>query len=136
MFNEFKEFLVKTNAIALAVGVIIGAAAGKLVTAFVDDLIMPLISLAIPGGNWRDAILKLKDVPDPKDPTKMIPTGIKYGDLLGNMVDFIIISLVVFLIVKFIVRPAPDAPTKTCGECKETIPADALKCKFCTSTQG
>ena len=105
MLGEFKEFLTKTNALALAVGVIIGAAAGKIVTKLVEDIMMPLISLVLPAGDWREAQMILVSNPDPK-----LVKALKYGDFMGAVVDFIFIALAVFLIVKFLLRPAPEAP--------------------------
>ena len=110
MFEEFKAFLTKTNALALAVGVIIGAAAGKIVTKLVEDIMMPLIGLILPAGDWRDAQIVLKEVADPKNAGKTLVTAIKYGDFIGAVIDFAFIALVVFLITKFILRPAPEAP--------------------------
>ena len=110
MLEEFKAFLTKTNALALAIGVIIGAAAGKIVTKLVEDIMMPIIGLILPAGDWRDAQVVLKEVADPKNPGKMLVTAIKYGDFTGAVVDFVFIALAVFLIIKFVVRPAPEAP--------------------------
>ena len=127
MLKEFKEFLLKTNALALAVGVIIGGAVGKVVTSLVGDVLMPIISLAIPGGAWREAKLILRHNPE---------TAISYGSFIGAIVDFTIIAFVVFMITKALLKPAPAAPappTKTCPECQETIPAAAKRCRACTS---
>ena len=133
MWNEFKTFLLKTNAFALAVGVIIGAATGKVVSAIVADLLMPVISLAIPSGSWREAQFVLSQTTGPDG--KPILNAIRYGDVLGNVVDFVIIAFVVFLLTKALIREkAPDAPsTKTCSECKEAVAADARRCKWCTA---
>ena len=89
MLNEFKAFLTKTNALALAVGVIIGAAAGKIVTKLVEDIIMPLIGMILPAGDWREAQIVLKEVADPKNPGKMLITAVKYGDFMGAVIDFV-----------------------------------------------
>ena len=133
MWNEFKGFLLKTNALALAIGVIIGAATGKVVSAMVADLLMPIISLLIPSGDWRAAQLVLTETTGPDG--KPVVNAIRYGDLLGNVLDFVIIAFVVFLITKALLRekPAPTPTTKVCPECKETIAADARRCKWCTA---
>lgn len=131
MLKEFKEFLLKTNALALAVGVIIGAAVGKVVSSIVSDLLMPVIGLMIPGGAWREMswVLSRKADGSPAN-------AITYGAFIGNVVDFVIVAAVVFMITKAIIKPAPAAPgppMKECPECKESIPAAARKCRACAS---
>jgi large conductance mechanosensitive channel len=125
--KEFREFLLKQNVVALAAGVVIGAAIGKVVTGIVDDVIMPLIGVLLPGnGEWRQAKLALGGSGN----------AIAYGDLLGRLVDFGIVAFIVFLVLKAFVRPAPApaAPaTKTCPECLETVPAAARRCRACAS---
>jgi large conductance mechanosensitive channel len=133
MLEEFKAFLTKSNALALAVGVIIGAATGKVVTGVVDDFLMPIISLVLPSGDWREAKLVLRTVTDVKG--KISVSAISYGHLIGTFIDFIFISLIVFLILKAFVKPPPPGPpNKSCPECLETIPAEARKCKACGSS--
>ena len=133
MWNEFKAFLLKTNAFALATGVIIGAATGKVVSALVADLLMPVVSLLIPSGSWREAefVLSRTTAPD----GKLVVNAIRYGDVLGNVVDFTIIAFIVFLITKALLRekPATAPRTKTCPECRETIALEARRCKWCTT---
>jgi large conductance mechanosensitive channel len=133
MWNDFKAFLLKTNAFALAVGVIIGAATGKVVSAIVADVLMPLLSLVIPSGSWREAQIVLTQSVGPDG--KPVVNAIRYGDLLGNLVDFVIIAFVVFLITKTLLRekPAPTPATKTCSECQEVVAAAARRCKWCTA---
>ena len=131
MYREFREFLLKQNALALAVGVIIGAAIGKVVSSLAADVLMPIISLGLPQGDWRAAkiILSQSVGPDGKD----VVNAINYGAFVGTIVDFVIVAFVVFLIVRQLLKPAPEAPTKVCTFCRETIPAEATKCKACTS---
>jgi large conductance mechanosensitive channel len=132
MIKEFREFLLKTNALALAVGVIIGGAVGKVVSSIVSDLLMPLIGLMVPGGAWREASFVLTRKPD-----GAAAAQITYGAFLGNLIDFIIIAFVVFTITRALLKPepAPEGPkVKACPFCKETIPADATKCRACAST--
>jgi large conductance mechanosensitive channel len=131
MVKEFMAFLTKTNALALAIGVIIGAAVGKVVSSIVSDLLMPPIGLIIPGGQWRQIKIALSHNPDGTP-----AAAIMLGNFLGNVVDFLIIGFVIFMIVKALLKPAPAPPappTKECKECLETIPAGAKKCKFCCS---
>jgi len=132
MLQDFKTFLTKSNALALAVGVIIGAATGKVVSGVVDDLLMPVIGLALPSGDWREAKLVLRTVTDAKG--KVTESAIAYGHLLGTVIDFILIALVVYLITKALLKPAPGPATKNCPECLESIPAEARKCKACGSS--
>ncbi len=130
MLNDFKAFLLKTNALALAVGVIIGAAVGKVVSSLVADILMPLIGLLIPSGDWRTAKFSIGHAM--KD-GKSIDNTVNYGVFLGNVVDFVIIAFCIYLITKAFLKEAPAAPTKSCPRCKETIPFEASRCKFCTS---
>jgi large conductance mechanosensitive channel len=90
--EEFTEFLKKYQVIGLAVAFIIGAAATKLVSATVTDIIMPIIAVIIPGGDWRASVIDI-------GPIKFL-----VGDFVGNLIDFVIVALVIFLIVKFIMQ--------------------------------
>lgn len=90
--SEFKEFIRKNQVMGLAIAFIIGASATKLVTAIVTDLVMPIIGAVIPGGQWRTTIFQIGDV-------KFL-----IGDFTGALIDFLIIVLVIFLIVKFIIN--------------------------------
>lgn len=131
MIKEFYAFLTKSNALALAVGVIVGAAVGKVVSALTDDLIMPLIGPLFPGGNWREAKLVLTSSVDAAG--KVTENAILWGHLLGSILDFVIIAFVIFLIMRALLKPAPEAPVKVCPECQESIPAAAKRCRACTS---
>ncbi len=131
MIGEFKGFLTKTNALALAVGVIIGAAMGKVVSALVADILMPIIGLVMPKGDWREAQIVLSSATDAAGKTTV--NAIKYGDFLGNVIDFIVIAYVVFMITKALIKEAPAPPSKDCPFCKEKNAADATKCKACAS---
>jgi large conductance mechanosensitive channel len=124
--SEFKAFALKGNAVDLAVGVVIGAAFGKIVSALVDDLIMPLVGALLPGQEWREFTLT--------------PLNFKVGHLLGALLDFTIIAAVLFLVVQKLMGmmrkkdAAPAAPTtKACTECLEQIPLAAKRCRACTS---
>ncbi len=123
--KEFRDFLLKQNVVALAAGVVIGAAIGKVVSGIVDDLIMPLVGVLLPGsGEWRHAQLAIGSGGN----------AIQYGDLLGRLVDFGIVAFVVFLVLKAFVRPAPPQPaTKACPECLEPLPIAARRCRACAS---
>ena len=131
MIKGFRDFLFKNNVLALAVAVIVGGAVGKVVSSLAADLIMPLISFTLPSGDWRSAKLVLSKTigPDGKEAIN----SINYGTFFGNVVDFVIIAFVVYMITKSLIKEPPPAPTKTCPRCKETIAPDASKCKFCTA---
>lgn len=126
MVAEFRGFLTKTNALALAVGVIIGAAVGNVVSAVAADILMPIIGVFLPGGSWRDATIPLDD-----------KNAILYGHFLATILDFVIISFVIFLIVRTLIKPVPTPagdPMKKCPECLEMIPEAARRCRACTAT--
>jgi large conductance mechanosensitive channel len=130
--GEFKQFITKSNALALAIGVIIGGATGKVVSAVVDDLLMPPIGLVMPKGDWRDAQIVLSKGVD--ETGKETVNAIKYGHFVGSLLDFAIIAAVVFALTKLILpKEPPPAATKACSECLETIPLEAKRCRFCTS---
>ena len=135
--DDFKKFAFKGNVVDLAVGVVIGAAFGKIVSALVADLVMPIVALVLPSGDWRVSGLVLKEAADPKDNVVL-----KYGDFIGAVLDFFVVALVLFLIVSRIIKaaegrlakPAEGPPAiKECPACCETVPAKATRCKFCTS---
>jgi large conductance mechanosensitive channel len=131
MIGEFRGFITKTNALALAIGVIIGAAVSNVVSGLAADILMPVIGLLLPGGDWRQAKLVLKTTTDAAG--KTTESAILYGHFLGTVLDFLIIALVVFLIVKALVKPVPAEPVKTCPECLDKVPVAARRCRACTS---
>jgi large conductance mechanosensitive channel len=134
MVSEFRGFLTKTNALALAVGVIIGAAVGKVVSALTADILMPIVGLFLPGGGWREARLVISETRDASG--AVVENAILYGHFIGTIVDFLIISFVVFILVKNLVKPpaekAPE-PMRTCPECLDMIPQAARRCRSCTA---
>jgi large conductance mechanosensitive channel len=131
MYREFREFLLKQNALALAVGVITGAALGRVVTSLVGDLIMPIVGLGLPGGEWRAARIVLSRGVGPDG--KEVINAINYGAFVGTIVDFVVVSFAVFLIVRQFLKPTPADPTRVCPYCRETLPAEATRCRACTS---
>jgi large conductance mechanosensitive channel len=130
MLSEFKAFLLKTNALALAIGVIIGGALGTVVTSLVNDIIMPPIGLALGGVDFGDLKIVLKDAVGGDPATEV---AIRYGTFLNATIAFIVIAFVVWQISRmFIKEPAPAA-AKTCPFCKEANAVDASKCRACAS---
>ena len=142
MLKEFREFIARGNVVDLAVGVIIGAAFGKIVTTLVEGILMPPLGLVLGGVDFSSLFLVLdqsqgipESLADAK--TKAIPV-IAYGQLLNDMVSFLIVAFAVFLLVKQVNRlkraPAPaPASTKECPYCASNIPIKATRCPNCTS---
>jgi large conductance mechanosensitive channel len=132
MLKNILTMLEGLNAMSLALGVIIGGAVGKVVGSLTSDVLMPLVSLVIPGGAWRETQIVLT-----RNAAGEVVNAIKLGTFLGTIVDFLIIALVVRWLTKMLVKPAsPAAPapaTKQCNECRETILAEARKCRYCGS---
>jgi len=134
MIKGFRDFLLKNSVLALAIGFIMGAATGKVVSSLVADIFMPVISLLLPGGDWRTAKLVLTRSVGPDG--KEVVNAINFGNFLENVVDFVVIALVIYLITKALIKEAPAAPSKKCPRCTETIAVDATKCKYCTADIG
>jgi large conductance mechanosensitive channel len=137
MWREFKEFIARGNVIDLAVAVIIGAAFGKIVTTLVDNVIMPPIGLALGNVDFANLFIDLSgqrpsSIADAK--AKGLPV-IAYGQLINDIITFLIIALVVFLIVKAVNRlraaPPPPPNTKDCPLCLTAIPLGAKRCPAC-----
>lgn len=119
---EFRDFLLKTNMFALAMAVVIGAAVTTVVTAFVADLIMPVVAVVLPANSdWQSWTLNIWRLRFP------------LGHFFGVMLNFVIIAGVVFFMTKMLMKPAPTPPSKTCPQCLESILLDAKRCKYCTS---
>jgi len=139
MFREFKEFVARGNVIDLAVAVIIGAAFGKIITSLVEGVIMPPIGLLLGKVDFSSLILDLSgqhplSLAEAK--AKGLPV-IAYGVLFNDIISFLIIAFVVFLIVKSVNRlkaaPPPPPNTKDCPYCLTAIPLAATRCSGCTS---
>jgi large conductance mechanosensitive channel len=134
MLKGFKEFLTKNSVLALAIGFIMGAATGKVVSSLVGDILMPMISPVLGGGDWRTAkyVISTTTGADGKE----VVNAINYGNFVGSVVDFLVIAFVIFMITKALIKEAPAPPTKQCPRCAETIALGATKCKFCTADIG
>jgi large conductance mechanosensitive channel len=122
MWREFKAFLLKQNVLALAIAVVVGAALSKLVTALVDDFIMPIVAVAAPGGQWQTAIWAVG------------PFQFRVGDFASAVINFFIIGFVAWRISKALIRPDPVAPaTRPCPSCRMSVDLLATRCPYCTS---
>jgi large conductance mechanosensitive channel len=145
MLKEFKEFAIKGNAVDLAVGVIIGAAFGGIVTSLVKDILMPPISLLTGGLDFSNKFVVLKAGTDGVSnfATPALAAADKavtwnYGNFITLVVNFIIVAFCIFLVVRAmnkLKRPAPGAPavSKDCPACAMTIPIKATRCPHCTT---
>ena len=144
MFKEFKEFAVKGNAVDLAVGVIIGAAFGGIVTSLVKDILMPPIGLLTGGLDFSNKFLVLKDAPggaifaSPADAVKAGAITWNYGNFFTLVINFIIVAFCIFLVVKAMNRMKKPSPTaapvaKDCPACTMSIPIRATRCPHCTT---
>jgi large conductance mechanosensitive channel len=140
MLKEFREFALKGNAVDLAIGVIIGAAFGGIVTSLVNDVLMPPIGKLLGGVDFSNIFFVLGggSYPSLKAAKDAGAATINYGVFLGTVIDFVIIAFAIFLIVRQINRmkrkPEAEAPSTTdCPFCASSIPIKAVKCPHCTS---
>lgn len=141
MLKEFKEFVVRGNVLDLAVAVIIGGAFGKIVTSFVNDVLMPPIGLLLGGVDFANLFISLNGqaYASLADAQAAGAPTINYGVFLNTVIDFVIVAFVIFLIVKAANKtkkqePSPAAPTtRECPHCFTTISIKATRCPNCTS---
>jgi len=140
VLKEFKEFAVKGNVVDLAIGIIIGAAFGKIVTSFVNDILMPPVGKLLGGFDFSNLFINLSD----KSVTTLAEAKaagiatINYGLFLNTLIDFTIVAAAVFLLVRQINRlkkeePAAAPATKECPYCLNVVPVNATRCGHCTS---
>lgn len=140
MFKEFKEFAMKGSMVDLAVGIVIGAAFGKIITSLVSDVIMPPIGLLLGKVDFSSLFIDLsgKGYATLAEAKAAGAATINYGLFLNTVIDFIIVAFVIFLIIKQINRmkreEAPAPPdTKDCPYCYTGIPLKATRCPNCTA---
>ena len=136
--KDFKEFLLKTNALALAVGVIIGGAVGKVVSSLVSDILMPPLGLLLGNIDFSGLFLNLSAThyATLDEAKKAGAPTLNYGLFINTIIDFVIIAFCVFVITKIAMRPSPappPPPSKECPQCCETVAKAAKKCRFCAS---
>jgi len=140
MFKEFKEFAMRGNVLDMAVGIIIGAAFGRIITSLVNDVLMPPIGLVIGKVDFSSLFVNLSGTAYPSlaEARKAGASVIAYGAFLNTVLDFVIVAVVIFLLIKQVNRlkkPAPAAApaTKECPFCLSAIPTKATRCAHCTS---
>lgn len=139
MLREFKEFIARGNVIDLAIAVVIGAAFGRIITSLVEGVIMPPIGMALGRVDFSNLFIDLSG----KNPASLAEAQLQglpviaYGTLINDVISFLIIAFVIFLIVKSINRlraaPPPPPNTKDCPYCLTAIPLAARRCAACTS---
>ncbi|MFY9554804.1 MAG: large-conductance mechanosensitive channel protein MscL [Blastocatellia bacterium] len=137
MLKEFKEFAMRGNVLDLAIGLIIGAAFGKIITSFVSDILMPPIGLLLGKVDFANLYINLSGghydtLKAAKDAGAVT---INYGLFLGAVIDFLIVAFVIFLVVRQInrMKRKEDDVTKECPYCASSVPAKAMRCPLCTS---
>ena len=129
MLKEFKAFAMRGNVLDMAVGIIIGAAFGKIITSLVNDIIMPPIGLLLGNVDFTNLVAKLSS------PLTGNPVTIRYGAFINTIVDFVIVAFAIFLLIRQVNRfqtKKPTAPTtRECPECLSVIPINAKRCAHC-----
>lgn len=140
MWSEFKKFILRGNVLDLAIAVIIGGAFGKIVTSFVNDILMPPIGLLLGQVNFTDLFIDFSG----QGYTSLAlakeagAATLNYGLFLNTILDFLIIAFVIFLLVRQAnklkkVEPPPAPTTKECPFCCSQVPLKATRCPYCTS---
>jgi len=145
MLKEFREFIMRGNVLDLAVGVIIGAAFGGVVTSLVNDVIMPPIGIALGQVDFKDLFVLLKEgtTPGPYASVAAAKAAgavtLNWGAFVNTLINFIIVGFSIFMMVRLANKlhkkpaPAPAAPTKECPYCLSSVPLKATRCPQCTS---
>jgi len=139
MFKEFRDFAMRGSLLDLAIGFILGTAFGKIVTSFVNDIVMPPIGRVLGSVNFSGLYINLSgtDYPSLAAAKEAGAPTINYGLFLNTIIDFVIVAFVLFLVIRQVnrMRPQPAAApaAKECPYCVSTIPVKALRCPNCTS---
>lgn len=133
MLKEFRDFAIKGNVVDMAVGIIIGAAFGKIVSSLVNDVIMPPIGVLLGNVDFSQLAITLRE-----KTAEAEAVTINYGVFINTVIDFVIVAFAIFLVIKQINRlkkapPPADPTTKECPQCCSTIPIKASRCPHCTS---
>ena len=140
MFKEFKEFAMKGNVLDMAVGIIIGAAFGKIITSFVSDILTPPLGLLLGKVNFSSLFINLsgESYPSIEAAKAAGAATLNYGIFIQAVIDFLIVAFAIFLVIKQVNRFRREAPaaaptTKECPFCASAIPIAATRCPHCTS---
>jgi large conductance mechanosensitive channel len=138
MWKEFREFAFKGNVIDLAVAVVIAAAFGAIIKSFVDDIIMPLLSVLTGGVSFNDLFISLdgKSYPSRAAAEAAGAATLNYGAFINSIITFLIIAFAIFIVIKVYntaTKNTKDPDKKTCPYCQSEVPIPATKCAFCTS---
>src|SRR4030067_2226502 len=140
MLREFKEFAMRGSVVDMAIGIIIGAAFGKIVSSLVGDVLMPPLGLALGNVDFSSLYINLsgQQFASLAEAQKAGAATINYGVFINTIIDFLIVAFVIFLLVKQVNRlkkqPVPvPVSTKDCPYCMSAIPIKAVRCGFCTS---
>jgi len=140
MLKEFKAFAMRGNVLDMAIGIIIGGAFGKIISSFVNDVLMPPIGLLLGGVDFSNLFVSLGsgEFASLAAAEEAGAPILKYGIFLNTVIDFLIVAFAIFLLVRAVNRlqaPAPAAAptTKDCPHCASAIPIKASRCPLCTS---
>jgi large conductance mechanosensitive channel len=140
MLKEFKDFAMRGNVLDMAIGIVIGAAFGRIIASLVDDIVMPPIGLALGNVDFANLFINLsgKDYPSVAAAKAAGAATINYGIFFNTILNFLIIAFVIFLLIRQVnamhkPKEAPAPTTKECPQCLSTIPIKATRCAHCTT---
>jgi len=142
MFKEFKEFAMRGNVMDMAIGIILGAAFGKIVSSFVSDILMPPIGTLLGGVDFSNLFFTLSDgaFATLAEAKEAGAATVNYGVFINAAIDFLIVAFAIFMVVRTMNRfkkteeaPPAEPTTKDCPQCLSTIPIAAARCAHCTS---
>ncbi|HBO46312.1 MAG TPA: large conductance mechanosensitive channel protein MscL [Planctomycetaceae bacterium] len=140
MLKEFKDFAMRGNVVDMAVGIIIGGAFGKIVSSLVNDVIMPPVGMLLGNADFSKLVITLREATTDAEGAAVEAVTIGYGAFINTVLDFVIVALCIFLVIKLMNRlkreekkPAETPTTKDCPRCFSAIPIPATRCPHCTS---
>lgn len=143
MLEEFKKFAMRGNVVDMAVGIVIGAAFGKIVSSFVKDVLMPPIGKLMGGVDFSNLFVNLGEgtYATLAAAQEAGAATVNYGLFINTVLDFLIVAFAIFMVIKAMNKmkteePAAAPNTKACPECLSDVPIEARRCKFCASQIG